>query len=308
MVLISSFMDFLMNRISVIIPAYNAEKTLPRALGSVFDQRFPPYEIIVVNDGSTDCTEQVLAPCMQRIRYLKQPNGGASLARNAGAAVAQGELLAFLDADDYWHPDKLELQRQVFVKFPDAVLCWSEPRIEPEENISILQTWSATSPMVQGEATRRVFNDIFKTPYLGTPNVLVKRSAFSSAGGFDVSFRTAEDLDLWLRIAYEHPIYHLPVVLCLVLRQAQSLSSRLSEQIYSDHLAVIDKFCTAHPDFAQREKSLVAGAKSLVLEHWGSTLLGKRNFPLARSVLFKSLMLELRVRPLYLFVKSVIRK
>jgi GT2 family glycosyltransferase len=108
-------------KISVIIPAYNCAATIGAALGSVFAQTLPPDEIIVVNDGSTDKTASILDSYLPRIRVLSQTNGGVSRARNRGCQIAQGDLLAFLDSDDLWHPRYLEYQASQYKNYPEAV-------------------------------------------------------------------------------------------------------------------------------------------------------------------------------------------
>ena len=103
-----------MKTISVIIPAYNYARYLAEAIDSALGQTYAPLEVIVVDDASTDDTPRVLAAYGQRIRAIRQPNGGAGAARNTGIAAARGEYVAFLDADDVWLPRKLELQMALF--------------------------------------------------------------------------------------------------------------------------------------------------------------------------------------------------
>jgi GT2 family glycosyltransferase len=108
-------------KISVIIPAYNCAATIGMALESVFAQTIPPDEIIVVNDGSTDKTASILDSYLPRITVLSQTNGGVSRARNRGCQIAWGDLLAFLDSDDLWHPSYLECQARQYNNYPEAV-------------------------------------------------------------------------------------------------------------------------------------------------------------------------------------------
>lgn len=106
-------------RVSVIVPVYNGERFLAEALDSVLAQSSAPYEIIVVDDGSTDGTPEVAARYRERVRYLRQDNAGPAAARNAGLMRAGGEVMAFLDADDLWHPDKLARQAARFAARPE---------------------------------------------------------------------------------------------------------------------------------------------------------------------------------------------
>ncbi|QYO63390.1 glycosyltransferase family 2 protein [Leptolyngbya sp. 7M] len=108
-----------MPQVSLIIPAYNGERFITKALDSILHQTYSDYEIIVVNDGSTDQTAAVLQPYRERIRYIEQANRGVAAARNRGMALAQGELIAFLDQDDVLLPDKLAVQVECFAQQPE---------------------------------------------------------------------------------------------------------------------------------------------------------------------------------------------
>lgn len=109
--------------ISCIVPVYNGELYLREAIDSILAQTYRPLEIIVVDDGSTDATPDVVAGYGDRLRYIRQPNAGPGAARNHGLNLAQGEFIAFLDADDLWHPDKLARQMTRFLNRPDLDLC-----------------------------------------------------------------------------------------------------------------------------------------------------------------------------------------
>lgn len=293
------------NSVSVVIPAYNAARTLGRALDSVLNQTLPPYEIIVVDDGSRDATRQVIEAYAGRVRYVFQENAGASAARNNGCALATGEFLAFLDSDDVWHPAKLERQVAALIKHPQIGLCWSDPKIIQESDSSKIAGWIQNNSPGERSAYEPLFGDIFRSPFLGTPNVLIRRGIFEASGGFDTNFVTAEDLDLWMRVAYKYRAIHLPQELCFVLRQEQSLTARHSDQLFCDHLAAIEKFCGLYPDFTQNQRLLVLEARAKVYEHWGSALLVGGQFQEAVNVLWKSVRIKIAARSAYLFVKAM---
>ena len=111
--------------VSCIVPVFNGERFLGEALDSILAQTYRPVEVIVVDDGSTDRTPEVVARYGRRITYLRQVNGGSASAKNRGVSVARGDLLAFLDADDLWHPDKLTRQRRRILERPDLSLCFT---------------------------------------------------------------------------------------------------------------------------------------------------------------------------------------
>ena len=116
-----------MAAVSVIIPTYNRAAKAARAVSSVLFQTFSDYEVIVVDDGSSDGTREALAPFGRRIRVLSHgENRGVSAARNSGIRASQGSLVAFLDSDDYWFPEKLSTQAAFFESHPEAVACQSE--------------------------------------------------------------------------------------------------------------------------------------------------------------------------------------
>lgn len=169
--------------ISVIIPTYNAASFLGEAIQSIQQQHYANLEIIIIDDGSTDNTTEVVGSFGDRVRYLYQENSGPSQARNTGLKVAQGEIIAFLDADDLWSEKKLEVQLN----------CFSEnPALE-------VVVGRVQYLLIQGN--QRIFKE-FSQPSLGV-NLgagLYKRSVFDKLGYFDASMQQSEDVDLFMRI------------------------------------------------------------------------------------------------------------
>lgn len=209
-------------RISVVIPTYNNERWLSRAIDSVLAQSRSADEILVVDDGSTDRTPEVAAAYGSKIRYLRQENAGASVARNTGIQAASGEWIAFLDADDEWLPNKLQLQIEHLQRHPDLgwttanymeCLCESGRRAAalPEKRILDCLNGGSISP------------DYLQTYARGltgcTDTMLIRREVLETAGLFRPEQKRFNDLDLWLRIAYHYPrigylaqplaVYHL---------------------------------------------------------------------------------------------------
>lgn len=185
--------------VSVVIPAYQCTGTIVEALDSVVAQTFRDYEVIVVNDGSpdTEALEQALTPYTKKIRYVRQPNGGPSSARNHGIWMARGKYVAFLDSDDSWLPGHLAQQVELLEKDPALALVYSDALL--------LQ---ADAPV--GTAFGRVRQDLhvtFETLVaerctIGTSTVVASRQALLDAGGFENQRRRSEDFDLWLRMAH----------------------------------------------------------------------------------------------------------
>jgi glycosyltransferase involved in cell wall biosynthesis len=189
-----------MPRISVIIPAYNHAEFIGVAIDSVLAQTYRDFELIVVNDGSPDDTEEILRPNIEsgKIQYIRQDNQGVAAARNRGAAEARGEYLAFLDDDDCWPPDKLEWQVAI-MESSDAVMVAG---INDSERTPL-------SPEVLSKAPPLVpsIYDFFKRNMIGSPGqTLIRRAAFEAVGGFDPEIWGTDDYDLWIRLSQQGQI------------------------------------------------------------------------------------------------------
>jgi len=191
--------------VSVIIPAYNQAAWLPFALESVLNQSYRRFEVIVVNDGSTDETGQILRGYGKRIRVIAQANAGLSAARNSGLRAAKGELIGFLDSDDLWYPEMLSATVSYLNEKPDIdLVCGGWDFI----NEKGFQKSSVFKP---SRFQASVDNDFLRTNILGCPfpiiAVIVRRKCFDCCGFFDTSLKAMEDWDLWLRLAaHEHSI------------------------------------------------------------------------------------------------------
>ena len=190
-----------MAAVSVIIPTFNRAEKTARAVTSVLYQRFKDYEIIVVDDGSEDETEKALHPFKDRIRYvIHETNQGVSAARNTGIEASTGPLIAFLDSDDYWLPDKLDVQTAFFSKNPHAMICQTE------------ETWIRNGRRVNpGKRHLKPSGHIFEPSLvlcLVSPSaVMLKRALLHEVGVFDEDLPACEDYDLWLRIACRYPVF-----------------------------------------------------------------------------------------------------
>ena len=185
------------------MPGYNAEGHIAEAIGSVLGQTYADWELIVVDDGSTDGTASVvkgLSARDARIRYVYRENGGQAAARNTGLRASRGDLVAFLDADDLWLPEKLAAQvalmeeTGVDLVYSDGYVFSDEGDVSPDERFHILP----------GEARgEEMFRTLFTSNRIGTLSVLVKREALDAVGRFDENraYQNCEDYDLWLRLA-----------------------------------------------------------------------------------------------------------
>jgi glycosyltransferase involved in cell wall biosynthesis len=186
-----------MPQVSVIIPVFNAAATIAETIESVLRQTFEDYEIIVVDDGSTDRTSQVLGRYQDRIQMVRRPNGGISTARNSGVGVSRGEYLAFLDGDDLWVPDFLSRTVAALENDPECVMAFTDLVIVDSEGRE-LKT-SLVGDRVEHAPT---LEDLFARLWPIMPSaVMMRRSAFDQSGGFSEEFRGYgyEDVYMWMR-------------------------------------------------------------------------------------------------------------
>ena len=181
--------------VSVVIPAYNAAPYVAEAVESVLAQTASPAEIIVVDDGSTDSTAAVLEPYQNRIRYIYQENAGVSAARNRAIEAANGDFMAFLDADDTWHPQKLEFQMEAFGRIPALGLVGTQGFFLPSSDLPRYDR------LPDDPFTFINWRQLTVKNHLYASSVIVRSSILNIAGDFDTALQGPEDRDLWLRIA-----------------------------------------------------------------------------------------------------------
>ncbi|SHO51466.1 glycosyltransferase family 2 protein [Desulfopila aestuarii] len=192
-------------KVSTIIPTYNSAHTLDRAIQSVINQNYYSSEIIIVDDGSTDNTEQVCKKYFDNIKYIKQENSGVAAARNRGIISSSGELIAFLDSDDQWLPDKLSSQINILYKYNK--LKWCAGYVVRVNN-NLANNLIPSSNTLYRSATSEILNffkvslysDIFQTSAF-----LIYRTIFTEIGLFNPILKVSEDRDLWWRIARIYP-------------------------------------------------------------------------------------------------------
>lgn len=207
-------------KISVIIPAYNAEHYIAKAIESCLSQTYAPHEIIVVDDASTDNTTAVAESYPSPVRLIRlEENMGTAVARNHAVQASTGDWLAFLDADDWFLPEKLDLQRRCAVENPQAVLIYTGFRIISYDGSESNGRFFWPRELLPMLRYRNRF-------FLGT--IALRRDAFDAVGGFDPSLRRCQDWDLWLRIAARYSVElfaALPEPLAVYRRVPGSLSS-----------------------------------------------------------------------------------
>lgn len=192
-----------MNRVSIIMPAYNAEGFITDAIDSVIAQTFVDWELLIVDDGSTDGTKEVINAYIHkdpRIRYYHQANGKQGKARNLGIINSTGDYIAFLDADDYWIRTKLETQIAVFEKYCHvALVCTNGYSFETERE-DVRSTWCSLSAGIIGP--EQGLHSMLRSNFILNSSVVLRRSVFEKVDYFSEydKVQAAEDYDLWVRL------------------------------------------------------------------------------------------------------------
>ncbi len=185
-----------MPTVSVIIPTYNRACFLCETLESVLAQTYQDFEILVVDDGSTDDTEAVLAPYMSRIRYFKQENAGPAIARNRGIFYSKGEYVAFLDSDDLWYAEKLEKQVKILDENPEIGVVYTDCYCGQSPTDPNQTGFFASAYPPSGD----IFERMTQNNLFWTSSLMLRKEVFITSGIFDPTLRWSEDYDLWLRI------------------------------------------------------------------------------------------------------------
>ncbi|HBR15679.1 MAG TPA: hypothetical protein DD723_09130 [Candidatus Omnitrophica bacterium] len=230
--------------VSVIIPSYNCAKYLPEALDSVVAQTYQDYEVIIINNGSSDNTEQIVQSYIQRFgprfRYIYQENSGVSCARNAGIQTAQGKYLAMLDADDKWYPHRLAEGIKVIESAEDIGLVHARSMRITETGEQIGSVQRDTRYL-----TGWIFEHVFlRRANISCPTVLLKKECCDKVDLFDehLSMLGSEDRELWMRIAQKYRIVFIDDILSYY-RVRKGSMSRNNQRMLKAQLYVVDKYC-----------------------------------------------------------------
>jgi glycosyltransferase involved in cell wall biosynthesis len=263
--------------VSVIIPTYNSAAFVSEALDSILSQTCPVTEIIVVDDGSTDSTREIVSG-YHEVQCIEKNHEGPSAARNAGIRQAKSKYVAFLDSDDLWLPDKIEKQMMAFAAYPDAGWSFStlwffgaggnaEVPSDPFRP-KALRAWLDTRRIREGVAFGRVYRLLLRANCVNTSSVVVCRDALIDAGLFDPAMTHGEDHDLWLRLARRWPAAFIVDPNSRVRIHSSELSGAWNSRqdlFYRSSIEILTKHRRAFPS--------VAAAKALATAYNGYALL-----------------------------------
>ncbi|MFO7653430.1 MAG: glycosyltransferase [Candidatus Krumholzibacteriia bacterium] len=227
---------------TVVIATYNQGRYVGMAIRSILDQDYPCLELIVVDDGSTDETPAVLEEFVDdpRVRILRQPNQGQTIAKNRGCREARGKYLGFCDGDDFWLPGKLGTQVPIMEADEGIAVVYGESRWIDSEGREV-PTYRAKR--YSGQITAQLLIENFIT----FPTVLVRRSAFEDLGGFDERLTMSIDYDLWLRMSVAHGFRYIPQVFACYRIWDGQMSARVEERL-RNAMALLERFHEANPD------------------------------------------------------------
>ena len=228
--------------ISVVIPLYNKEKQIAHTLQSVFNQTFQDFEIVIVDDGSTDgSVAEVEKYSDSRIRLVHQQNAGVSAARNRGIEEAKGELIAFLDADDEWKPEYLATQYYLYQKYPDCSVYACNYEFRDSEG-KVTPTIIRKIPFAGEDGILSNYFEVASCshPPICSISIMVKKQAIQAIGGFPVGIKSGEDLLTWARLAVNEKIAYSKIVLSV--------------------------FCESESDVNESKAQTRSGSESIVLQ------------------------------------------
>lgn len=278
-------------KISVVIPCYNAKPYLAATIQSALAQDWPDLEIMVVDDGSSDGSAALVQSMFPNVRLIKQVNQGVAAARNNGIAQAQGDWIAFLDADDIWLPGKLRAQWGVLQESPNARMAYTAWQVwtstEPAPSPDYLDTLAADSGSAArwAGASGWVYPQLLLDCVVWTSTVLAHKSVFAEVGVFDPKLRIGEDYDLWLRASRITKILRVPRPFALYRMHLASITKSVPEKNFRALVVAraISRWGYASPDGSVADQREVDNALAKSWSDYAGAQLDAGNLPEARQ-------------------------
>ncbi|PAU81201.1 glycosyl transferase [Halovibrio salipaludis] len=235
-------------RVSVITPTYNRADFIGEAVQSVMDQDYTDFELLIVDDGSTDNTREVLQPWLQdeRVHYIQQANQGQSHARNRAIEQARGEFICFLDSDNAWVPGKLSMQVALLDEHPEVDVVYGD-------NIFINEAGAETSRQNMKRYSGFIAFQMLKDNCVAMNTTMARRRCFDEMGGMSGKRRVADDYDLWLRFSARYRFHYMPEYLAYYRVMEQQISSDKTARFETNE-AIIRDFRDQFPDVLPRKR------------------------------------------------------
>jgi glycosyltransferase involved in cell wall biosynthesis len=276
-----------MNKVSVILPCYNGARWIDNAIKSILAQTFKNFELIIIDDGSTDNSKEIIAPflCDKRVRYSYQSNRGFSGALNSGIKASSGDLIGFIGQDDLWVPNKLELQQKFLSEHQDIDLVFS-PYYSMDSRGQILREINASVPTCLTK--EELITKLFLGNFIGFETVLVKRKCFDEVGFFDERMTAFSDHDMWLRIAEKFNIGYLNEHLVKKREHKLQLSKDGLSTALKDEFLIVEKAINHYSFLKKSEQKRL----SSLYYAMGIAMLEKGNAKDAKQALLKTITWE----------------
>jgi glycosyltransferase involved in cell wall biosynthesis len=300
--------------ISVIIPTYNRAHTVIKAIKSVLEQSWIKKEIIIVDDGSTDNTEEIIQPYLSKVKYVKQQNQGVSAARNKGIEISSGEYITFLDSDDIWLETKIEHQVNDLINYPECILHLTNALVDrPNINANIFNLFEQRGfKSKENLIEYRPLQILLKYDLAMVQCCMVKKKLLSECK-FDTNYRIHEDLDFFLRLSLMGPWYisRKPLVhICRYLVDSNNLSSlnRTDTLKGKKNLIVMHENIESNLNLKNNERKIIRKKLSVYLRSYGNSLYKHGYFNDSHIAYFKSLKKTLHIKPLIFLIILLFKK
>ncbi|MBD2388332.1 glycosyltransferase family 2 protein [Cylindrospermum sp. FACHB-282] len=270
-----------MPKVSIIIPAYNAMTYLPTTLASVLQQTFTDFEVLIIDDGSTDHLHQWITEILDsRVKLIRQNNQGISAARNTGINNSKGKYIAFLDADDLWETTKLEEQIYLLDNNPTIGLVYTWIKLVDHHGKS-------SGRIIKSHIQGNMWQQIVEYNPIQTSTVIVRRDCLDNVGIFDQNLSSAEDWELWVRISFHYPfaVIKKPLVNYRLHQNNITKNWQITEQGLS---LVIEKVFASLPSDIQNLKNRCYGRGNLYIA-WKTLQTGDKNCQLSLDFRHKAI-------------------
>jgi glycosyltransferase involved in cell wall biosynthesis len=228
--------------VSIIMASYNAEEFILQAVESILNQSYKHFELIIIDDGSTDNTSNIIEPFRNdsRIKYIFQKNAGQTIAKNRGISESSGNFIAFCDADDYWHPNKLDIQLAMFLENPKIGVVYSDIQAVDQQGLNI-----KVGQLLDGKSGN-ILNDLLFDNFIPFGSAMIRKQCLDEHGAFNEQYRMGIDWDLWLRISTSWEFGFTPQKLYFYREWAGQMSRNYKGR-YNGAILILENFRKRFP-------------------------------------------------------------